>query len=126
MTSLVDEFDLGREEDHAFWAFAIVEVLRATGSRVEELTELSHRSLVRYRLPTTGELIPLLQIVPSKTDTERLLVVSPELAEVLSTIIRRVRDKNGRVPLVPAYATSAPGCRLHHCCPSDTAATRTG
>ncbi|MBU3866915.1 site-specific integrase [Streptomyces sp. 4503] len=95
--------DLGREEDHAFWAFAIVEVLRATGIRVEELTELSHHSLIQYRLPTTGELIPLLQIVPSKTDTERLLVVSPELAEVLSTIIRRVRDRNGRVPLVPAY-----------------------
>lgn len=33
--------DLGREEDHAFWAFAVVEVLRATGIRVEELTELS-------------------------------------------------------------------------------------
>lgn len=95
--------DLGREEDHAFWAFAIVEVLRATGIRGEELTELSHHSLIQYRLPTTGELIPLLQIVPSKTDTERLLVVSPELAEVLSTIICRVRDTSGRVPLVPAY-----------------------
>ena len=29
-------------------------------------------------------LVPLLQIAPSKTDTERLLVVSPELADVLS------------------------------------------
>lgn len=91
--------DLGHEEDHAFWAFAIVEVLRATGVRVGELTELSHHSLIQYRLSTTGELIPLLLIVPSKTDTERLLVVGPELAEVLSTIIRRLRDNNGRVPL---------------------------
>ena len=33
--------DLGREEDHAFWAWAAVEVLRATGIRVEELLELS-------------------------------------------------------------------------------------
>ena len=41
----------------------IVEVLRATGIRVEELTELSHHSLVQYRLPTTGEIVPLLQIV---------------------------------------------------------------
>ena len=95
--------DLGREEDKAFWAWAAVEVLRATGVRVEELLELSHHSLVQYRLPTTGELIPLLQIVPSKTDTERLLVVSPELADVLSTIITRVRDQSGAIPLLPAY-----------------------
>jgi len=97
--------DLGREEDHAFWAWAAVEVLRATGVRVEELTELSHHSLVQYRLPTTGELVPLLQILPSKTDTERLLLVSPELAEVLSAIIGRVRDTTGAVPLLAAYDT---------------------
>jgi len=97
--------DLGREEDHAFWAWAAVEVLRATGIRLEELTELSHHSLVRYRLPTTGELVPLLQIVPSKTDTERLLLVSPELADVLSAIICRTRDTTGAVPLVAAYDT---------------------
>ena len=95
--------DLGREEEYAFWAFAAVEVLRATGVRIEELTELSHHSLVQYRLPTTGEVVPLLQIAPSKTDAERLLVVSPELAEVLSTIIRRVRGVDGVVPLVTAY-----------------------
>ena len=97
--------DLVREEDHAFWAWAIVEVLRATGVRVEELRELSHHSLVQYRLPTTGEIVPLLQILPSKTDTERLLVVSPELADVLSVIILRVSDGTGVVPLVPAYDT---------------------
>src|SRR6185437_8460625 len=55
------------------------------------------------RLPGTGELVPLLQIAPSKTDTERLLVVSPELADVLSVIIRRVRGDAGTVPLVRAY-----------------------
>lgn len=95
--------DLTREEDHAFWAWAIVEVLRATGIRVEELLELSHHSLVQYRLPTTGELVPLLQILPSKTDAERLLVVSPELAEVLAAVIHRVRGGNEAVPLVSAY-----------------------
>ncbi|MGQ0678337.1 MAG: tyrosine-type recombinase/integrase [Actinomycetota bacterium] len=95
--------DLAREESHAFWAWAVVEVLRATGIRVEELLELSHHSLVKYRLPTTGELVPLLQIVPSKTDAERLLVVSPRLAEVLSTVIRRIRTPAGAVPLVAAY-----------------------
>ena len=95
--------DLSKEEEHAFWAFAAVEVLRATGVRVEELTELSHHSLVQYRLPGTGELVPLLQIAPSKTDTERLLLVSPELADVLSAIICRVRGQNGAIPLIAAY-----------------------
>jgi integrase len=95
--------DLGKEEEHAFWAFAAVEVLRATGIRIEELTELSHHSLVQYRLPTTGEIVPLLQIAPSKTDAERLLLISPELADVLSEIIRRVRHRSGAIPLVAAY-----------------------
>ena len=74
-----------------------------TGVRIEELTEITHHSLIQYRLPTTGEIVPLLQIAPSKTNTERLLVVSPELADVLSAIIVRVRDDTGAVPLVPAY-----------------------
>jgi integrase len=95
--------DLTLEEDHAFWAWAAVEVLRATGVRVEELLELSHHSLIQYRLPSTGELVPLLQILPSKTDAERLLLVSPELAEVLSAIISRVRARTGAVPLVAGY-----------------------
>ena len=95
--------DLAKQEEHAFWTYAAIEVLRATGIRIEELTELSHHSLVQYRLPTTGEIVPLLQIAPSKTDAERLLVVSPELAEVLSAVIRRVRDTNGAIPLVAAY-----------------------
>jgi hypothetical protein len=67
--------NLTREEHHAFWAWAAVEVLRMTGIRIEELTELTHHSLVQYRLPGTGELIPLLHIVPSKTDTGRLLPI---------------------------------------------------
>ena len=93
---------LNREEEHAFWAWAVVHVLRHTGVRVEELVELSHHALVQYRLPSTGEVVPLLQIAPSKTDVERMLVVSPELADVLSAIISRVRGNNGAVPLVRA------------------------
>jgi hypothetical protein len=91
------------EEDRAFWAWAAIEVLRATGVRAEELVQISHHSLVQYRLPFTGELVPLLQIAPSKTDAERLLVVSPELADVLSTIISRIRGTGPAVPLVAAY-----------------------
>ena len=95
--------NLTTEEDRAFWAWATIEVLRATGIRAEELVQLSHHSFVQYRLPATGELVPLLQIVPSKTDAERLLVISPELADVLSAIISRIRGTGHAVPLVAAY-----------------------
>jgi len=93
---------LNLDEEHAFWAWAVIEVFRHTGIRVEELLELSHHSLIQYRLPSTGEVVPLLQIAPSKTDTERLLVVGPELADVLSAVICRVRGPDGTVPLVRA------------------------
>ena len=95
--------DLTLEEHRGFWTWAAVEVLRATGLRIEELKELSHHSFVQYTLPSTGELIPLLHIAPSKTDTERLLVISPELADVLTTIVARVRDTDRAVPLVVDY-----------------------
>lgn len=95
--------NLTAEEDRAFWAWATIEILRSTGIRVEELVQLSHHSFVQYRLPGTGELVPLLQIIPSKTDAERLLVISPELADVLSAIISRIRGTSHAVPLVAAY-----------------------
>ncbi|CAM4162733.1 hypothetical protein NONI108955_12400 [Nocardia ninae] len=90
-------------ENRAFWAWASVEVLRHTGARIEEMLEISHHSIIQYRLPGTGEIVPLLHIAPSKSDEARLLVVGPELADVLATIVSRVRDRDGRVPLVPFY-----------------------
>ena len=102
-------------------------MLRHTGIRIEELTELSHHSLVQYRLPVHGELIPLLQIAPSKTDAERLLVISPELADVLSAVITRIRGDRGAVPLVVSYGDNEkvwnPRCR---CCSSGGCARKTG
>ena len=48
--------------------------------------------------------MPLLQIVPSKTDVERLLVISPELADVLSRHHQPgSRGTRHAVPLVAAY-----------------------
>jgi integrase len=98
------------EDERAFWAWACVEVFRHTGVRIEELLEITHRSFVSYTLPTTREVIPMLQITPSKTDKERLLVISPELANVFAQIIHRVRDGNERVPLVTRYDNAE---RLH-------------
>ncbi|MGW1089228.1 tyrosine-type recombinase/integrase [Streptomyces sp. NPDC002596] len=45
----------------------------------------------------------MLQIVPSKSNEERLLLVTPELASVLATVVCRIRDDNGRVPLAARY-----------------------
>jgi integrase len=95
--------DVSGEEDRAFWTWAAVETLRHTGIRIEELTELSHHSLIQYTVPDTGETVPLLQIAPSKTDTERLLVISPELADVLATTVGRIRDHDGAVTCVASY-----------------------
>jgi integrase len=95
--------DLTFEEADAFWAWALVEVLRHTGMRIEEILELTHHSFVAYTLPTTGEVVPMLQVAPSKNDAERLLLVSPELGEVLTAIIHRVRGANAAIPLVSAY-----------------------
>jgi integrase len=95
--------NLTHEEEAAFWSWATVEILRSTGVRIEEMLELTHHSFVAYALPTTGEIVPMLQIAPSKTDAERLLLVSPELAEVLTAIIFRVRAGKAALPLVSAY-----------------------
>ncbi|MFF3271665.1 tyrosine-type recombinase/integrase [Streptomyces chrestomyceticus] len=91
------------EERNAFFAWASIEILRHTGVRLEELLEIGHHSIISYKLPTTGEVVPLLQIAPSKTDQERLLLVTPELADVLSAVVARVRGRDGRVPAIPFY-----------------------
>lgn len=96
--------DLIRAEDETFWAWAMIEILRHTGVRLEELLEITHLAVTSYRLPGTGELVPLLQIVPSKSNEERLLLISPELASVLASVISRLRRGNGgAVPLTARY-----------------------
>lgn len=98
-----EKHNLTVSEDKAFWAWAIIETLRHTGVRIEELLEITHLALVSHTLPDTGEMVPLLQIVPSKSDQERLLLVPPELASVLASIIARSRGDDGRLSLVARY-----------------------
>ena len=91
-------------------------LLRLTGMRCEELLELTHVSIVPYRVPGTGEEIPLLHISPSKTDQERLLVAGPELVHALSAVIHRVRGGRQEHPADPALGpgrtrTRGPRCR---------------
>ena len=120
--------NLTYEEEEAFWAFAVIEVLRLTGIRCEELLELTHHGITEYRLPTTGELVPLLQIAPSKTDTERLLLVSPELADVLvgdHQPAPRPRRRRPADRLLRRPGTGLEPCRCR-CCSSGPSAARTG
>jgi hypothetical protein len=95
-------FDAEREEDNAFWCAAVIEVLRRTGVRIEELLELTHLSLRQYQAPT-GEMVPLLQISPSKTDRERVVPADPDLVAVLARILRRIKAAEGHVPLLARY-----------------------
>lgn len=106
-----NRIDVQSAEDAAFWTWAAIEVLRRSGVRIEEMLELTHLSLRQYQAPT-GEMIPLLQVSPSKTDTERVIPADPELVAVLASIIRRVKNDSGRVPVLsrydPAERTSGP------------------
>ncbi|WP_067510307.1 tyrosine-type recombinase/integrase [Actinoplanes sp. TFC3] len=100
-------FDAARLEDNAFWTWAAVEVLRRTGARIEELLELTHLSLRQYKAPT-GEMVPLLQISPSKTDLERVIPADLDLVAVLARIIRRIKADDGKVRLLHRYDTYEP------------------
>jgi hypothetical protein len=90
------------EEDAAFRAWAIVETLRLTGVRVEELLELTQLSIRQCARPN-GEVIGLMVIAPSKSDRERVLPMSAELFHVMATIVRRLTRTSRSVPLVSRY-----------------------
>lgn len=92
-----------RFEADGFWGWAIVETLRHTGVRIEELLELTQLSLRHYTAEATGTLVPLLHIVPSKTDAERLIPMSPELVNALVEVQRRAKGDQSHVPLSIRY-----------------------
>lgn len=89
-------------EDTAFWSWAVVETLRHTGCRIEELLELSQLSIRQYQRPN-GEVIALLVIAPSKTDRERVIPMSAELFHVIACILRRLTSDRRTVPLATRY-----------------------
>lgn len=90
-------------EDIAFLGWAVANVLHETGIRIEELLELTSTAITTYTSTRTGERLLLLQIVPSKSDTERMLVISPELAHVLAALRQRSRGDKQHVPLATRY-----------------------
>ncbi|MEU9519711.1 site-specific integrase [Streptomyces sp. NPDC048224] len=89
-------------EDSAFWEWAAVEVLRHSGIRIEELSELTHLSIRQYERPN-GEIIALLVIAPSKNDRERVIPMSADLFHVVAQIIRRHTRDGRTIPLVSRY-----------------------
>lgn len=95
-------FDVVQREAVYFWRWAVFNTLKESGVRIEELEELTHPSITKFVVPATGEVLPILQIAPSKTDEERVLLISPELADVLAAVISRVRNhsETGRIPLI--------------------------
>ncbi|MFI6850500.1 hypothetical protein OG535_40300 [Kitasatospora sp. NBC_00085] len=92
---------LDAEERRAFFAWAAIEILRHTGIRIEELLELGHHSIISYRIPGSNEVVPLLQIAPSKTDQERLASCYPRTR-------RRTQRRGG----------ASPPSRRNDCCSS--------
>jgi integrase len=90
-------------EADAFWGWAIIETLRHTGIRIEELLELTQLSLRHYTSQSTGTVVPLLHITPSKTDRERLIPMSPELVKVLLSVQRRAKAGRSQIPVSIRY-----------------------
>ena len=93
---------IDRQEERSFWEWAIVETLRHSGIRIEELLEISQLSIRHYRRPN-GEVVALLVVAPSKTDRERVMPMSPELFTVIAAIIRRHTRDGALVPVVVRY-----------------------
>ena len=91
-----------REEERAFWDWAIIETLRLSGIRIEELLEISQLSIRQYRRPN-GEVVAMLVIAPSKTDRERVIPMSAELFAVIAAIIRRHTREGRAIPVVARY-----------------------
>ena len=120
--------DLTLEEDHAFWAWATVEVLRATGIRIEELLEISHHSLVQYRLPDHRRAHPATADRPVE-DRHRAARWSSARSwpTCCRVIIRRSRGHGRRGPARPRLrrARTHVARRQRRCCSSAASAPRT-
>ncbi|MFD7443338.1 tyrosine-type recombinase/integrase [Streptomyces sp. NPDC059909] len=89
-------------EDAAFWEWAAVEVLRHSGVRIEELSELTHLSIRQYQRPN-GEVIALLIVAPSKSERERVIPMSADLFHAVAQVIRRHTRDGLAIPLVSRY-----------------------
>ena len=97
--------DLSQEEDKAFWAWAAVEVLRDDrhqGRGTDRAVAPQPGPVPAARPPASSS--RCCTSPRRKTDEERLLVISPELADVLRpSSCRASAGPDGGGPLVAAY-----------------------
>lgn len=100
-----DPIDLVWEQEDAFRAWAIVEVMSLIGPRIEEMLELTALDLVPFRTKK-NRLVPLLHINPGKTNSERMLPLDSHGADVFAAIKRHVTGPNGTVPLTSRWDPS--------------------
>jgi hypothetical protein len=97
--------DLTLEEHRAFWAWAAIEVLRHTGifSRIEGLTRAVAPQPGPVPAAVHRRAHPAAADRPVQDRRRAAPGISPELAEVLSAIITRIRGDGAAVPLVVSY-----------------------
>jgi integrase len=84
----------------AFWDWALLVLLLASGLRVEEACELTTFDILKRQL-TDGRVYYLLHIKPSKFDRARVIPIGDQLGRVIAEIIRHVRAFYGAAA-VPA------------------------
>ena len=119
--------NLTAEEDRAFWAWATIEVLRSTGIRVEELVQLSHHSLVQYRLPRHRRAGAAAADRPVQ-DRRRAAAGRQPRARRRAQRHHQPDPRHQPRPCPsspPTTTTNASGCRPPRCCSSGASAPRT-
>ena len=81
-------------EAHAFWDWAILELLVQSGLRIEEASELTTLDILKRRTPD-GRVYYMLHVKPSKYDRARVIPIGDGLGRVLAEMIRHVRSFHG-------------------------------
>jgi site-specific recombinase XerD len=79
---------------HAFWDWALLELLVQSGLRVEEACELTTLDILKRRMPD-GRVYYMLHVKPSKYDRARVIPIGDGLGRVIAEIIRQVKQFYG-------------------------------
>lgn len=119
--------DLNRGEDEAFWCRAVIETLRHTGVRVEELTVITQLGLINYRTPDTGDTFRCCK------SCRRGAIKNEFCSSALNWPVCSRRSSPGTVPttaeqfpgLAASTATNARRARPSRICSNDVAPTAT-
>jgi integrase len=92
-----------RREQHAFWDWALVELLVQSGLRVEEACQLTTFDVLKRRL-ADGRLHYMLHIKPSKFDRARVLPIGDSLGPVIAEMALHIKRAYGSEHVPPCDA----------------------